>query len=266
MTSASDPQGLAKAAVEGLTLITADRGDSGRELARTRAIEPSVILLRQLPDIVRAADVAGLLLANLTPAVASALGTGAFIVLPDSSTRSVSPTAFNRERLPPCTGRRTRPVPVRHQCLALPTSGAGSSASFGRWSWPAVTSRPARCYRRAGRYRAGERRGLPARRVIATIPLDIIEIVATMLFHSPRSGRSRDMTILISIRSWRGLLLTGFALVITMLLAPSASADELASSNDGTYFSASPGFHDWQLGPYAWEVLRQPPCSPNRQC
>jgi hypothetical protein len=32
-----------------------------------------VILLRQLPDIVRAPDVAALLLANLTPVVVSAL-------------------------------------------------------------------------------------------------------------------------------------------------------------------------------------------------
>ncbi len=78
LTSASDPQVLAKAAAEGLTLITADRGDFGRELALTRAVEPSVVLLRQLPDVVRAADVAALLLANLTPAVASALSAGAF--------------------------------------------------------------------------------------------------------------------------------------------------------------------------------------------
>jgi hypothetical protein len=71
------------------------------------------------------------------------------------------------------------------------------------------------------------------------------------------------MTIFISIRSWRGLLLTGFALVITMLLAPPASAGELASGNNGAHFSASPGFHDSQLGPYAREVLRQPPCPGN---
>jgi predicted nuclease of predicted toxin-antitoxin system len=94
MASASDPQVLAKAAAEGLTLITADRGDFGRELALTRAVEPSVILLRQLPDVVRAADVAGMLLANLTPAVASALGArrstldaGAFVVLTPRAVR-----------------------------------------------------------------------------------------------------------------------------------------------------------------------------------
>jgi hypothetical protein len=34
----------------------ADRGDFGRELAYTQALAPSVILLRQLPDIVRAAS------------------------------------------------------------------------------------------------------------------------------------------------------------------------------------------------------------------
>lgn len=46
-----------------------------------------MILLRQLPDVVRAADVAALLLANLTPAVASALGAGAFVVLTPRSVR-----------------------------------------------------------------------------------------------------------------------------------------------------------------------------------
>lgn len=92
MVSASDQQVLAKAAAAGLTLITADRGDFGRELALTRAVEPSVVLLRQLPDIVRAADVAALLLANLTPAVASALSTGAFVVL--------TPTAVRVRHLP----------------------------------------------------------------------------------------------------------------------------------------------------------------------
>jgi predicted nuclease of predicted toxin-antitoxin system len=92
MASASDQQVLAKAAAEGLTLITADRGDFGRELALTRAVEPSVILLRQLPDVVRAADVAALLLANLTPAVTAAISAGAFVVL--------SPTAVRVRHLP----------------------------------------------------------------------------------------------------------------------------------------------------------------------
>lgn len=92
MASASDQQVLAKAAIEGLTLITADRGDFGRELAHTRAVEPSVILLRQLPDVVRAADVAALLLANLTSAVTSALDAGAFVVL--------TPTAVRVRHLP----------------------------------------------------------------------------------------------------------------------------------------------------------------------
>jgi predicted nuclease of predicted toxin-antitoxin system len=92
MASASDAQVLAKAAADGLTLITADRGDFGRELALTRAVEPSVILLRQLPDVVRASDVAALLLANLTPVVVSALGNGAFVVL--------TPTAVRVRHLP----------------------------------------------------------------------------------------------------------------------------------------------------------------------
>ena len=92
MASASDLRVLAKAAADGLTLITADRGDFGRELALTRAVEPSVILLQQLPDVVRASDVAALLLANLTPAVASALDKGAFVVL--------TPTAVRVRHLP----------------------------------------------------------------------------------------------------------------------------------------------------------------------
>jgi predicted nuclease of predicted toxin-antitoxin system len=87
MASASDPQVLAKAAADGLTLTTADRGDFGRELALTRAVKPPVVLLRQLPDIVRAADVAALLLANLTPTVASALDAGAFVVLTPTAVR-----------------------------------------------------------------------------------------------------------------------------------------------------------------------------------
>jgi len=71
---------LARAAADGRILLTADRGDFGRELAYTQAVEPSVILLRQLPDIVRADEVAALLLSNLTPALAAALAKGAFVV------------------------------------------------------------------------------------------------------------------------------------------------------------------------------------------
>jgi predicted nuclease of predicted toxin-antitoxin system len=72
-TSASDHEVLAASAAEGLVFITSDRGDFGRELALTRALTPSVVLLRQLPNIVRAADVAALLLANLTDIVTAAL-------------------------------------------------------------------------------------------------------------------------------------------------------------------------------------------------
>lgn len=92
MASATDSQVLAKAAADGLVLITADRGDFGRELALTRAVDPSVILLRQLPDVVRASDVAALLLANLTTVVESALDKGAFVVL--------TPTAVRVRHLP----------------------------------------------------------------------------------------------------------------------------------------------------------------------
>lgn len=92
MAGASDSQVLAAAAAGDLILVTADRGDFGRELALTRALVPSVILLRQLPDVVRAADVAALLLANLTDVVASALKAGAFVVL--------TPTAVRVRHLP----------------------------------------------------------------------------------------------------------------------------------------------------------------------
>lgn len=86
MAGASDQQVLAKAATDGRTLVTADRADFGRELALTRAVESSVILLRQLPSVVRATDVAALLLANLTPRGLSALTAGAFVVLnPDTA-------------------------------------------------------------------------------------------------------------------------------------------------------------------------------------
>ena len=68
-------------------LVTADRGDFGRELAQTRATAPSVVLLRQLPDVVRAHDVSALLLANLLPHIASALSSGAFVVLTPRAVR-----------------------------------------------------------------------------------------------------------------------------------------------------------------------------------
>ena len=87
MAGATDPQVLAAAAAGGHILITADRGDFGRELALTRALAPSVILLRQLPAVVRAADVTALLLANLTAVVTSALDAGAFIVLTPAAVR-----------------------------------------------------------------------------------------------------------------------------------------------------------------------------------
>jgi predicted nuclease of predicted toxin-antitoxin system len=72
---------LARAAADGRILLTADRGDFGRELVHAQALEPSVILFRQLPDIVRADEIAALLLANLTPVLAAALTKGAFVVL-----------------------------------------------------------------------------------------------------------------------------------------------------------------------------------------
>jgi predicted nuclease of predicted toxin-antitoxin system len=87
LASSPDREVLARAAADGLILVTADRGDFGRELATTGATEPSVVLLRQLPNIVRAADVAALLEANLTNNVATALDSGAFVVLTPRAVR-----------------------------------------------------------------------------------------------------------------------------------------------------------------------------------
>ena len=49
LRSAPDVRVLATAAADGRVLLTADRGDFGRELAHTQALAPSVVLLRQLP-------------------------------------------------------------------------------------------------------------------------------------------------------------------------------------------------------------------------
>lgn len=87
MAGSMDSQVLARAASDGLVLVTADRGDFGRELAFTGAVVPSVILLRQLPDVVRALDVAALLLANLTSVLAASIEAGAFVVLTPSAVR-----------------------------------------------------------------------------------------------------------------------------------------------------------------------------------
>lgn len=45
MSGSSDGTVLAHAAREGLVLVTADRGDFGRELALTGATRPSIVLL-----------------------------------------------------------------------------------------------------------------------------------------------------------------------------------------------------------------------------
>lgn len=47
------------------------------------------------------------------------------------------------------------------------------------------------------------------------------------------------MTVFGSIRSWRALLLAGFAVVITILLAQPAAAQELVPGNPGVHFGAS---------------------------
>lgn len=76
------------------------------------------------------------------------------------------------------------------------------------------------------------------------------------------------MPVVGSIRSWRTLLLTGFTVVITMLLAQPAAADELVPGNDdGVHFWDSSGFRDWQPGLHAGEVHRPPPCQPpDKRC
>jgi predicted nuclease of predicted toxin-antitoxin system len=87
LAGAPDFQVLARAAEDGCVLITADRGDFGKELAGTGATRPSVILFRQLPDVVRASDVAALLIANVTPELTRALDAGAFVVLTSRAIR-----------------------------------------------------------------------------------------------------------------------------------------------------------------------------------
>ncbi|MPZ67436.1 MAG: hypothetical protein GEU83_18705 [Pseudonocardiaceae bacterium] len=87
MHGATDRQVLTMAVTDERVLITADRGDFGRELAQTRATEPSVFLLRQLPDVVRADEVAALVLANLTHQITSAITKGAFVVLSPKAVR-----------------------------------------------------------------------------------------------------------------------------------------------------------------------------------
>jgi predicted nuclease of predicted toxin-antitoxin system len=108
MASATDSQVLAKAATDGLVLITADRGDFGRELALTRAVEPSV------PH-----DCCGVGAEQRSICRAHS----------NSSTRPTPPAALNRERIPPqrasmdhttvpassmrCGGMMTNPLATR---------------------------------------------------------------------------------------------------------------------------------------------------------
>jgi len=87
MSGASDPDVLARAVSGDRVLVTADRADFGRVLAFTQAARPSVVLLRQLPAVVRAQHVAALGLANLTPQLVAALEKGAFVVLTPQAAR-----------------------------------------------------------------------------------------------------------------------------------------------------------------------------------
>lgn len=87
LAGASDHDVLAAASADDRVVVTADTGDFGRELAATAATRPSGVLLRQLPDVVRAADVAALLLANFSPELVDALDLGAFAVLTPRAVR-----------------------------------------------------------------------------------------------------------------------------------------------------------------------------------
>lgn len=76
------------------------------------------------------------------------------------------------------------------------------------------------------------------------------------------------MLVFRSPRAWRALLLTGFTVVTTMLLAQPASAGELAPGNDGVaHVWDSSGFYDWQPGFHTGEVHVAPPCQPpDKRC
>ena len=87
LTGASDGAVLTDAAEQGRVVVTADRADFGRELAGSGDRRPSVLLLRQLARVVRAEDVARLILANLTSEVIDALDSGAFVVLTPTAVR-----------------------------------------------------------------------------------------------------------------------------------------------------------------------------------
>ena len=76
--------------------LTADRGDFGRELALSRAAE--VIRLRQLPDAVRAADVAALVRADLIPGLVVMLDRGYSFVLTPRAVRIGHLAALNPGR------------------------------------------------------------------------------------------------------------------------------------------------------------------------
>lgn len=84
LSEAPDNEVLAETRRQGAVLVTADT-DFGELLAHSNAGEPSVILLRRQEGR-RAAEVAGLILANLD-AVAVDLDAGAFVVLDQDRVR-----------------------------------------------------------------------------------------------------------------------------------------------------------------------------------
>lgn len=84
LQAASDEVVLERASEDRRVLVSADT-DFGQLLARTRAVRPSVVLIRRTTGR-RAHQVAALLSTNL-PALAKDLDTGAVVVLGESSVR-----------------------------------------------------------------------------------------------------------------------------------------------------------------------------------
>lgn len=84
LASADDPTVLEHARGDERILISADT-DFGTVLAATQAETPSVVLVRRVANR-RAAELAGLLVATLTP-LADELGAGSIVVIGDSTVR-----------------------------------------------------------------------------------------------------------------------------------------------------------------------------------
>lgn len=136
LAGAPDAAVLAYAARDSRIVVTADRADFGRELAGSGDATPSVILLRQLARVVRAADVTALLIANLTPDIIDALdwsdgradtcgGSRALPADPMTASTSALPSAY------PPRQRRRQVEREWHAERAKPKRDAESQQSHG---------------------------------------------------------------------------------------------------------------------------------------